>query len=92
MSPAQAWTVYLLQCADGTLYTGITSDLERRLDQHNGASSGGPRYTRGRRPVRLLWSERAADRPAALRREAAIKKLARRDKLVLSGISTDSYP
>lgn len=77
--------VYLLQCADGTLYTGISSDLERRLAQHNGERPGGPRYTRGRRPVTLMWSTPAADRATALRREAAIKKLSRREKLALGG-------
>lgn len=79
------WTVYLLQCADGTLYAGIARQIEKRLAQHNGELAGGPKYTRGRRPVELLWSEPAADRSAALRREAAIKKLSRADKLRLAG-------
>jgi len=78
------WQVYLLRCADGSLYTGITSDLPRRLAQHNGERAGGPRYTRGRRPVTLLWSEAAASRSAAQQREAAIKKLSRRRKLALA--------
>ena len=77
------WCVYLLECADGTLYTGIARDLARRLGQHNGERSGGPRYTRGRRPVRLLWSESAASRSEALRREAVIKNLSRQQKLRL---------
>ena len=75
------WTVYVLECADGTLYTGIARDLSRRLRQHNGELTGGPRYTRGRRPVRLLWSESAADRSLAQAREAAIKNLSRAQKL-----------
>lgn len=79
------WSVYLLRCADDTLYTGIARDVRRRLRQHNGELAGGPRYTRGRRPVELLWSEQAPDRSAALQREAAIKRLSRRDKLVLAG-------
>jgi putative endonuclease len=79
-----AWQVYLLRCADGSLYTGITSDLPRRLAQHNGERAGGPRYTCGRRPVTLLWSEVAESRSAAQRREAAIKKLARPAKLRLA--------
>ena len=78
-----AWCVYLLECADGTLYTGVASDVERRLAQHNGEKPGGPKYTRGRRPVRLLWSAPADDRSAAQRREAAIKRLSRADKLKL---------
>ncbi|WP_338054578.1 GIY-YIG nuclease family protein [Seongchinamella unica] len=79
------WTVYVLECADGTLYTGVARDMSRRLRQHNGELSGGPRYTRGRRPVRLLWSESAADRSLAQAREAAIKKLTRGEKLTLAG-------
>jgi putative endonuclease len=83
--PAAAgqWAVYLLHCADGSLYTGVTLDLQRRLAQHNGERAGGPRYTRGRRPVALLWWEPVADRGAAQRREAAIKRLPRRAKLAL---------
>jgi putative endonuclease len=75
------WRVYILRCGDGTLYTGVTRDIERRLAQHNGDCAGGPRYTRGRRPVTLLWSEPAADRGSALQREAAIKRLSRVEKL-----------
>ncbi len=77
------WFVYVLVCADDTLYTGVTVDLQRRLQQHNGALAGGPRYTRGRRPVRLQWSEQVPDRAAAQRREAAIKRLPRAAKLTL---------
>jgi putative endonuclease len=80
---ATGWFVYVLVCADGSLYTGVTVDLQRRLRQHNGAQAGGPRYTRGRRPVRLRWSEQLPDRAAAQRREAAIKRLPRAAKLVL---------
>ena len=80
---SKAWHVYILQCTDGSLYTGVARDLERRLSQHNGDQPGGARYTRGRRPVRLLWSETVADRSAALQRELAIKRLRRADKLRL---------
>lgn len=73
--------VYILQCADGTLYTGWTTDLERRLQAHN--SGRGARYTRGRRPVRLVYREEQPTRSAAQRREAAIRRLARTDKLKL---------
>ena len=79
------WYVYILQCADSTLYTGIARDVQRRLKQHNGEVAGGPRYTSGRRPVRLLWSDLAPDQGTALRREAAIKKLSRGEKLRLAG-------
>ena len=77
------WYVYILRCADGTLYTGVARDLHKRLLQHNGERSGGPRYTRGRRPVHLAWSDVAADRSAAQRREALIKRLSRNQKLLL---------
>lgn len=77
------WHVYVLACADGTLYTGICRNLERRLRQHNGEISGGASYTRGRRPVSVLWSEPSADRGAAQRREAVIKALPRSEKLRL---------
>ncbi|MDO8861781.1 GIY-YIG nuclease family protein [Haliea sp. E1-2-M8] len=83
VTTAAQWAVYLLQCADGSLYTGVTLDLQRRLAQHNGERVGGPRYTRGRRPVQLLWWEPAADRGAAQQREAAIKRLPRSAKLQL---------
>ena len=77
------WTVYILECADGTLYTGIAREMERRLAQHNGELAGGPKYTRGRRPVRLLWTAAASDQGEALQREMAIKRLAKKDKLRL---------
>jgi predicted GIY-YIG superfamily endonuclease/3-methyladenine DNA glycosylase AlkD len=74
------WFVYIVRCADNTLYTGVTDDVARRLDRHNGLVPGGAKYTRGRRPVRLVYSEPAEDRPAALRREAVLKKLTREEK------------
>ncbi len=73
------WCVYLLRCADGSLYTGITNDLPRRLDAHR--SGRGARYTRGRAPLALLHTEPAPTRSAALRREHELKQLRRRDKL-----------
>ena len=76
-----SWWVYLLRCSDGTLYTGSTNDPVRRLATHN--SGKGAKYTRTRRPCELVYSEEAADHPAALRREAAIKKLSRAQKLAL---------
>ena len=80
------WAVYLLRCADGSLYTGIAADLKRRLRQHNGELVGGPRYTSGRRPVELLWWESARDRTEAQVREAQIKRLTRRQKLELASV------
>ena len=80
------WWVYMLRCADGSLYTGVTTDLQRRLAQHNGECAGGARYTRSRRPVMLIWQEAGHDRGSAQRREAALKRLPRRRKLVLAGL------
>jgi len=77
------WWVYLLRCADGSLYTGITTDLERRLAEHNGDGPAGARYTRSRRPVQLAWCEATATRSEASQREAAIKRLDRARKLAL---------
>lgn len=73
--------VYILQCADGTLYTGWTTDMERRLRAHN--SGQGARYTRSRRPVRLVYREELPTRSAAQKREAAIRRLSRANKLKL---------
>lgn len=67
------WTIYILECGDGTLYTGITNRLAERLAAHE--SGAGARYTRGRGPFRLVYEEAASDRAAASRRELAIKKL-----------------
>lgn len=77
------WQVYILRCADGSLYTGIARDLGRRLAEHNGKSAAGASYTRARRPVRLVYSEGAASRSAASRREYEIKQLTRAEKLQL---------
>ena len=78
-----AWYVYMLRCGDGSLYTGSTTDVERRLREHQGGT--GARYTRSRPPVTLAYAEEAPDRSAAQRREAAIKKLPRAQKLKLNG-------
>ncbi|WP_297440898.1 GIY-YIG nuclease family protein [Sulfurimonas sp.] len=72
--------VYILECSDETLYTGITTDIQRRVQEHN-KSQKGAKYTRLRRPVRLVYSERCKDRSSASKREYAIKKLKRVDKL-----------
>lgn len=81
--PSPAWWVYMLCCVDGSLYTGITTDIARRVAEHNGDGGLGARYTRSRRPVELVYVEAAAGRAAATRREAAIKQLDRGRKLAL---------
>lgn len=76
-----SWSVYMLRCGDGSLYTGITNDLDRRIAAHSRGS--GAAYTRSRLPVSLVFQEPATDRAAALRREAALKRLPRAAKLLL---------
>ncbi len=71
------WYVYILRCADSTLYTGVTTDPARRLEEHNRSDRLGAKYTRTRRPVALVYQEDAVNRSAACKREAAIKKLSR---------------
>jgi putative endonuclease len=80
-SPRRGWQVYLLRCRDGTLYAGATNDLAARVARH--ASGKGARYTRSRLPVELVWAVRVRGRGAALRREAAVKRLDRPAKLAL---------
>lgn len=75
------WCVYILECRDGTLYTGITDDLERRFKAHS--SGKGAKYTRGRGPLTLRYREDCQDYSAALRRELQIKALKREEKLEL---------
>lgn len=74
-----SWSVYVVRCADGTFYTGIAIDVARRVREHNRGARGA-RYTRSRRPVILVWSVEVGDRSAALRAEAAVKRLSRREK------------
>lgn len=69
------WSVYIVRCSDSSLYTGVTTDIERRVRQHNGELVGGAKYTRVRRPVTLVYHEPAADRSTACQREYIIRKL-----------------
>ena len=75
------WCVYLIRCGDGTLYAGMTNDLERRIAAHE--SGRGARYTRGRGPLTVVHVERKRSRSSALKREVALKRLDRRAKLAL---------
>ena len=72
------WFVYILECNDGSLYTGVTNNIERRVQQHN--DGDGARYTRSRRPVRLRYHETCESRSAALLRECALRLLSRKEK------------
>ena len=78
-----AWYVYILRCGDGSLYTGSTTDVARRFREHQNGT--GARYTRSHLPVALAYTEALHDRSSALRREAAIKRLTRPQKLELLG-------
>ncbi|MDH5601767.1 MAG: GIY-YIG nuclease family protein [Gammaproteobacteria bacterium] len=76
------WVVYILECSDNTLYTGITNNLEKRLLQHNTGTEGA-KYTRARRPVKCVYNEEQKNRSDATKRELIIKKLSRVEKLKL---------
>lgn len=77
-----AYFVYILECSDGSLYTGITTDMVKRLDQHNFKNTGA-KYTKARRPVKLVYQESSKDRSSASKREFEIKKFTRVKKLQL---------
>jgi putative endonuclease len=77
-----SWHVYMVECADGTLYSGVTTDLVRRITEHN-SSEKGAKYTRAKRPVKLMYSEQFPDRSTASKREYELKQLSREEKLAL---------
>ena len=77
----KTWKLYILRCGDGTLYTGIATDVQRRLEEHR--SGKGAKYTRGRGPLELVYQEECGDKSTALRRECEIKALPRIEKLKL---------
>ncbi|HHJ36130.1 MAG TPA: GIY-YIG nuclease family protein [Gammaproteobacteria bacterium] len=79
----KTWFIYILRCADDSLYTGITLDVDKRLDEHNGIEKNGAKYTLGRRPVKLAYTESSNSRSAACKREYAIKNLTRSEKEIL---------
>lgn len=79
MRDQEPWYVYILCCVDGSLYTGVARDCERRLHEHNHTAAGA-RYTRGRRPVSLVYVEEAPSRSAACSRECQIKRMSRQQK------------
>jgi putative endonuclease len=78
-----AWTVYIVRCVDGSLYTGIAKDAARRVEEHNSNDLLAANYTRTRRPVALVYREVAATRSAALKREYEIKQMSRQEKEAL---------
>ncbi|MFA6191432.1 MAG: GIY-YIG nuclease family protein [Sulfurimonas sp.] len=80
-----SYFVYILKCNDGTLYTGIAKDVDKRINEHN-TSEKGARYTKARRPVKLMYKENSKDRSSASKRENEIKKLSRKKKLDLINV------
>lgn len=78
-----SWHTYIVRCADDTLYTGVCTDIERRIEQHNNSTTHAARYTRTRRPVTLVYSECAANRSLACKREFVIKQMSKLQKLDL---------
>jgi len=78
-SPARSWTVYIVRCANGSLYTGITNKLKERIKAHN--SGAGAKYTASFGPVALVWRRKSKDRSSASKLEAGIKKLSRAEKM-----------
>lgn len=83
MENKEVYYTYMVRCSDGSLYTGWTVDLERRLRAHNGQISGGAKYTAGRRPVFLVWNQCFTTRREAQVKECALKRLSRAEKEAL---------
>jgi len=77
------WLIYILECRDGSLYCGITNNIEKRLKQHKGEIIGGAKYTRSHWPCKLVYKEKSANRSKALQREAIIKKMSKVEKQTL---------
>ena len=86
MTKNSQWYIYIIRCADNTLYTGISNHLEKRIGSHN--SGNGAKYTKGRGPVELIYKEKSQDKSTASKREAEIKKLTKKEKLKLIGLRT----
>ena len=83
------WYLYIVKCSDDSLYTGITKDVDRRIEEHNSNDQLGARYTRGRRPVNLVYLEEWQTRSEVSKREFEVKRLCKKDKLVLINSSKD---
>ena len=81
--PQKNWLIYILECRDGSLYCGITNNIEKRLKQHKGEIIGGAKYTRSHWPCKLVYKEKSASRSEALKREEIIKKMSKVEKQTL---------
>ena len=85
-----SWYVYIVRCSDNSLYTGIATDVDRRLEEHNSDNALGAKYTRARRPVALIYQEKIGNRSEASKREYVIRKLSKQDKEILVNVYTRS--
>ena len=83
LTDTKQWFVYILRCADNSLYTGVALDVNKRLEQHNGLDKNGAKYTQARRPVKLVYQESCQSRSEACQREYAIKSLKKHQKELL---------
>ena len=81
--PQKNWLIYILECRDGSLYCGITNNIEKRLKQHEGKIKGGAKYTRSHWPCKLVYKEKSASQSEALQREMVIKKMSKVEKQIL---------
>ena len=84
------WLIYILECRDGSLYCGITNNIEKRLKQHKGEIIGGAKYTRSHWPCKLVYKEKSANRSKALQREAIIKKMSKNEKQALINLVSEN--
>ena len=84
------WLIYILECRDGSLYCGITNNLEKRLKQHKGEIKGGAKYTRSHWPCKLVYKEKSASRSQASQREAIIKKMSKDEKQALINLVSEN--
>ena len=84
------WLIYILECRDGSLYCGITNNLEKRLKQHTGEIKGGAKYTRSHWPCKLVYKEKSASRSKASQRESIIKKMTKDEKQALINLGIEN--
>ena len=89
-TPQKKWLIYILECIDGSLYCGITNNLEKRLKQHKGEIKGGAKYTRSHLPCKLVYKEKSTSRSEASQRESVIKKMSRDEKQILINLASEN--
>ena len=89
LMPQKNWLIYILECRDGSLYCGITNNIDKRLKQHKGEIKGGAKYTRSHWPCKLVYEEKSASRSEALQREVIIKKMSKNEKQALINLASE---